>query len=370
MSKDKEINEKNKIRGVYSTFENIIAQILWSCFFYLTAFNMCYNAGKSVLFLHMRVIKDNMSMVYIAMALMIILLNNIIFKADRNLIVDISVGLIPTAFTLSIYYIKVNMFAKAAIALYFLFLVLGVYHLIKKDIEKSYTWTYISLGILSLIVCSAFLYSSAKLDYSYLYKPLNEDVYNEIGDVFAGFEYFAKDYKDDLMDASEEHLKELCDSKDIDGMQVLLQKLVDYEMLYLGVEDEVVVKIDKSLIGDEKSALEGNVIYINEDFITGTHKDKYYYIYDEVFFQGARYYYLVLANYEADKEDDSNLLFYKRLRACKFYYDNTPTGIDTELIQEGYDDYSYGVLDDIKTIKSDLTYGLYYLANDKYLWDE
>ncbi|MBQ9609053.1 MAG: hypothetical protein IJV15_06360 [Lachnospiraceae bacterium] len=372
MNNNKSYETKNneKIKHTYSRIENIIAEILWSAFFYLTIFNMSYNAGKSVLFLHMRVITDNMSIVYIAIALMIILLNNIVFKADRSLPVDISVGLIPTAITLSIYYFKINLFAKATIVLLLIFLAIGVYHVVKKDVKNSYTWTYISLGILSLIVCIFFIYSSSKLDYAYLYKPLDEDVYKEIGDVFAGFEYFAKGYKDDLMEADEEHLKELCDAKDIKGMQELLQKLVDYEMLYLGVEDEVVVRIDKSLIGDEKSVLEGNVIYISEDFITGPHKDRYYSIYDETFFQGARYYYIILADHESNKGEESNLLFYKKLRAWKYYYDNTPTGIDTELIQEGYDDYSYGVLGDISSINSDVTYGLYHLVNGKDPWDE
>ena len=84
-------------------------------------------------------------------------------------------------------------------------------------------------------------------------------------DVFGGFEYFARIYKDDLMDASEENLKKLCEAGDIEKLQELLQKLVNYEMLYFGVEDEVIVVIDNSLIGSDRSALEGNVIYKLKD---------------------------------------------------------------------------------------------------------
>lgn len=381
MSKDKEIKEikeiiteneaeektQNKRRGIYSIFENIISQILWSGFFYLTAFNMCYNAGKSVLFLHMRVIKDDMTIVYILIALMIILLNNIVFKADRNLFVDISVGLIPTALTLSIYYIKVNLFAKAAIILFITFLLLGLYHIVKKDVKKSYTWTYVSLGIFSLIVCGAFLYCNSKLDYAYLYKPLNKELFENMEDVFGGFEYFARIYKDDLMDASEENLKKLCEAGDIEKLQELLQKLVNYEMLYFGVEDEVIVVIDNSLIGSDRSALEGNVIYINEDFVL-SRESPYYLIYKEAFYQGAKYYYVVLANYIEEKDNESNFLYYRKMRAGKYYCDNAPMGKDTELLFEGFCEYTYGVPWDVCTLCSDVTEGLYRIVNGESLW--
>ena len=378
------LKEKRKNVGGYNRIENCVSLILWSAFWYLTLFNMAHYSGRSILFLHMRVVTDWTTIVYAGITVLIVILSAFVFPVKRTLFADLFAGLIPTGLTLSIYYVKTYLFAKATLLFAIVFFLLGAIGMIHKNSNKEieYTKAYVSVGVLCLISSVSFIYGQIRLDRGLMYKkPVGAEIIDNAYEMYPSFRWVLDQHKDEVADASEENLIKLGENWNKNKAEELLQKLLDYQMEYLGVQDRLTLVVDDQhrLLGDNHILRKGNIICISEDYIRDIleKKENCFYAYREVFQEGSRYYWHMVAEQvlknEDKSEEESPLLFYKKMRAMQYAYRNYLLSVDTELLSDGYSYNEFMPPMEAHFEESDVaydcTYDLYFVANGRERWE-